>query len=156
MSVQVFERIVSLLENNNIDFSLTVHEPVFTSKEAAIARGGLHRLRFGAKAMILKVDDFFVQCVIPADKMVDLERVKKLFGAERVRLAKPREVVDLTGCAPGSIPPFGNLFGFEVVADPLLSDRIDFSPGVHDKSISMEKKDWLRLVRPRVERVSAS
>jgi len=150
MSQAVFEKIKKLLDDNKIPYELLKHEPVYTSAQAAEMRGkGMEvGMRRGAKAMIFKVDDNFIQCIVPAHKIVDDRKLKKLLNAKKVKLASAEEVLKVTDCEIGSVPPFGNLFNLQVYCDPELSDEIDFNAGLHDTSITMKRKDWEKLVKP--------
>jgi Ala-tRNA(Pro) deacylase len=149
VSSAVFEKIKKLLDENNIKYDVLKHEPVYTSEQAAKMRGkGVEAgLRRGAKAMILKLKDKFIQCIVPAHKIVDLKKVKELVGC-RPELASSEEVLKVTDCEIGSVPPFGNLFGIQVFADPELSEELDFNAGLHDTSITMKRSDWEKVVKP--------
>jgi Ala-tRNA(Pro) deacylase len=150
MSRAVFEKIKKILDDNKIQYYLLNHEPVYTSEQAAKMRGkGIAEgLKRGAKAMIFKVDESFVQCIIPAHKIVDVKKVKELLGAKKIKMATPGEVLQVTDCEIGSVPPFGNLFNLPVYCDPELSDEIDFNAGLHDTSITMKRSDWEKVVKP--------
>ncbi len=150
MSQAVFEKIKQLLEENKIPYKLLKHEPVYTSEQAAMMRGKgvLEGLKRGAKAMIFKVDGKYVQCIVPAHKIVDIKKVKSLLSAKKVKLASAEEVLQVTDCEIGSVPPFGNLFNLQVYCDNELAEEIDFNAGLHDTSMTMKRKDWEKVVKP--------
>lgn len=149
MTRVVFEKVCIFLDGQGFKYEVKSHDAVSTAAQAARARGlgvgGIHR---GSKAMILSVDGKFVQCVVAGDYLVDLAKVKALLNAKEVLLANPKEVEASTGCAPGSVPPFGNLFNLPVYADVNLSPDMVFSTGLHEKSIFMKRVEWERAVRP--------
>jgi Ala-tRNA(Pro) deacylase len=98
-----------------------------------------------------------VVLVFPADLRFDKEKVKTLFGARDVRFATESEVTSLTGGVQvGGVPPFGNLFGLEVVADPKLfeNERIVFNAGDRRFSVAMRSADYDKLVNPMVESIT--
>lgn len=150
MSRAVFDRIKQLLGDNKIHYQLITHEPVYTSEQAAKMRGkGIEEgLKRGAKAMIFKVDEKYIQCIVPAHKIVDIKKVKGLLNAKKIKMATPEEVLQVTDCEIGSVPPFGNLFNIQVYCDPELSEEIDFNAGLHDASITMKRADWEKIVKP--------
>ena len=150
MSQALFEKIKKLLDDNKIRYEILTHEPVYTSEQAAKMRGkGIDvGMRRGAKAMIFKVDDIFIQCIVPAHKIVDQKKIKELLNVKKVKLATPEEVLKVTDCEIGSVPPFGNLFNIPIYCDPELSDEIDFNAGLHDTSITMRRSDWEKIVKP--------
>jgi Ala-tRNA(Pro) deacylase len=155
MSRVVFEKIKQLLDDNKIKYEVLTHEPVYTSEQAAKMRGkgveiGLKR---GAKAMIFKCKDKFVQCILPAHRIVDIKKLKALIGC-RPEMASAEEVLKVTDCEIGSVPPFGNLFNIPVYADPELHEELDFNAGLHDTSITMKRKDWEKVVKPIIADIS--
>ncbi len=146
----VLERLGAALTSAGVLFTHTHHEAVYTSAEAAAIRGvSLHS---GAKALILKGKDDFFMAVLPADLSLDSVRIRKAIGSKRLRFANKDEVFAMTGLAPGSIPPFGSLFGLETVCDERLSenDRINFNAGSHRDSFQISYEDFVGYERPRV------
>jgi len=150
MSKSVFERLQQHLGAAGVDYEVIHHRPVFTSVEAAQVRGT--PLASGAKALVCKADDAFLMFVLPADRKLASGPLRKSRGWRSFRFADRQEVLDLTGLAPGSIPPFGSLFGLATLCDRRLGeqDRINFNAGDHAISISMSYVDYLRAEQPEV------
>lgn len=150
VSKAVFDKIKKLLDDNKIEYKVLIHEPVYTSEQAAQMRGkGIEEgLRRGAKAMIFKVDEKYIQCIVPAHKIVDIKKVKVLLNAKKIKMATPEDVLKVTNCEIGSVPPFGNLFSIPVYCDKELAEEIDFNAGLHDTSITMKRADWEKVVKP--------
>jgi Ala-tRNA(Pro) deacylase len=59
-------------------------------------------------------------------------------------------VAELTGLEPGSIPPFGSLFGLPTYCDPALASEsaINFNAGDHAISIQMTYADYIAGEKP--------
>lgn len=150
MSQSVFERVSELLTAKGISFDVLRHAPVYTSEEAAAVRGT--PLASGAKALICKADERFVMIVIPANLKLASKAVRQSEGIKSLRFASREEVEQLTGLAPGSIPPFGSLFGLPTWCDERLSEhaKINFNAGDHSISISMTYRDYLVAEQPRL------
>jgi len=146
----VFDRIVDLLTRHGADFRVMEHEPVRTSEQAARVRGT--PLERGAKALVLDTGGDLVMAVISAARRTDFGKLKRHLGSRRVQLASAEAVMDRTGCLPGGVPPFGNLFGLRVLMDPSLRavDRIDFNAGERARSMDLRREDYERIVRPEV------
>jgi prolyl-tRNA editing enzyme YbaK/EbsC (Cys-tRNA(Pro) deacylase) len=75
-------------------------------------------------------------------------------GAKAIRFATVGEVASLTnGVQAGGVPPFGNLFSLEVLADPKLfeNEKIIFNAGDRRFSVAMKSKDFKNLVNPKIE-----
>lgn len=147
----VFDQIKSMLDTHGVRYDLREHPPVYTSPDAAAARGC--ELRQGAKSLVLHVDkERYILAVISAVKQADFEKLKQHLGAKKVRLCTPDEALKVTGCTVGSVPPFGNLLNLPTYVDPSLGENeiIAFNPGSHTHSILMRYEDYVRLVKPEV------
>jgi Ala-tRNA(Pro) deacylase len=148
MAATVFERLEAWLCEKAVGFTVLRHEPVYTSEQAAAVRGT--SLASGAKALVLKAGDAFVMAVLPADRKLDSKKARAILGAKNVRFATKEEVEQLTGLQPGSIPPFGSLFGLKTYCDPALAENasINFNAGDHAISVQMSYDDYLRVEAP--------
>jgi Ala-tRNA(Pro) deacylase len=144
----VFERLHDWLGQSGIPFTVLRHEPVYTSEQAAAVRGT--PLASGAKALVVKADDDFLILVLPADRKLDSRKARTALGVKSLRFASREEVERLTGLQPGSIPPFGSLFGLRTCCDPDLSANasINFNAGDHAISIHMAYADYLGAEKP--------
>ena len=154
-------KIIDLLKTDNCWFETFEHKPVRTSEEAAQIRTG-YVLRQGAKAMIVRVkrtesDKKFIMLVLPGDLRFDNAKVKALFNAKDVKFATEQEILELTdGVLVCGVPPFGNLFNLEVVADPKLfeNEKIVFNAGDKSFSIAMMSEDYKKLVKPLISKIA--
>ena len=151
MSEPVFERIEELLNARGVAFEVLRHEPVYTSEEAAEIRGT--PLASGAKALVCKADGRFVMFVIPADRKLASREVRRARRWRKLRFADRDEVQGLTGLEPGSIPPFGSLFGLPTLCDERLGENetINFNAGDHGISVSMRFEDYVRVESPELD-----
>jgi Ala-tRNA(Pro) deacylase len=148
MATSVFERLQAKLNEAGVAFSVSRHQPVFTSEEAAAVRGA--PLASGAKALVVKAGDAFALLVLPADRKLDSKKARTHLGAKSVRFATREEVEQLTGLQPGSIPPFGSLFGLATWCDPDLGANasINFNAGDHTISVQMSYADFVAVEKP--------
>jgi Ala-tRNA(Pro) deacylase len=144
----VFDRLKAWLEQSGVVFSVLRHEPVFTSEQAAAVRGT--PLSSGAKALVLKAGERFIVAILPADRKLDSRKAREGLGVKALRFATKEEVLELTGLQPGSIPPFGSLFGLPTYCDPALADNpsINFNAGDHAISVQMSYADYVAAEKP--------
>ena len=152
--MSAFEKLKSFLDENKVSYEYKEHEEVRTSEEAAKARG--EDIKIGAKAMILKCDDKFIMLVLSAAKKIDSKRVKEILNVKSLRFATPEEVEHLTGCVPGGVPPFANIFGIDLIVDKTIqmNEFMAFNAGERTKSLKLKTADYLRLLKPRIEEFS--
>jgi Ala-tRNA(Pro) deacylase len=150
----VLTRLQRALETAGVGFVHTRHEATYTSAEAAAVRGTSQHS--GAKALIVKAGDDFLMAVMPADLSLDSNGVRKRLKCKRLRFATKDEVADLTGLTPGSIPPFGSLFGLRTICDEALSDneQINFNAGSHTDSFQMSYRDYIAYESPEMVKVA--
>lgn len=156
MSLSVFERVQHLLDANSIAYDVLRHEPVYTSEEAAAIRGT--PLTSGAKALICKGGEEVVMFVLPADRKLASRENRRARKWRKLRFLNREEVLELTGLQPGSIPPFGSLFGLPTLCDERLgeNERINFNAGDHSISVSMSFGDYVRAESPEMGMFAAS
>ena len=150
MESSVFDRLDAWLNGSGVSFTVLRHEPVFTSEQAAAVRGT--PLASGAKALVVKAGEKFLLFVLPADRKLDSRKAREALGVKSLRFASKEEVQNLTGLQPGSIPPFGSLFGLPAYCDPALGDNasINFNAGDHAISIQMTFSDFVTLEKPQM------
>ena len=150
--MSVFDRVCQSLDGRSIPYSVLRHAPVFTSEEAATVRGT--PLASGAKALVCKADERFIMIVLPADRKLASKAVRSSAGIKSLRFASRAEVETITGLAPGSIPPFGSLFGLPTWCDERLAEhsQINFNAGDHAISLSMSYADYLTAEQPQLGR----
>ncbi|HEV3023063.1 MAG TPA: YbaK/EbsC family protein [Pirellulales bacterium] len=142
----VLESIRAFLKYSGVDFVEKHHPPTFTSEESAHARG--EPLAIGAKALVIKTDDRYRLFVLPADRKIDSQAIKRHLGAKKLRFATADELHHLTSLPPGSVPPFGPpILPLELFADEALgrNDRIAFNAGSLTTSIVMPFADYRRV-----------
>jgi len=154
MASCVFERIETFLKQSGASFTVSRHEPVFTSEQAAAVRGT--SLASGAKALVIKAGEKFVHIVLPADRKLDSKKARDVFGVKSIRFASKQEVEQLTGLQPGSIPPFGSLFNLPTYCDPALGENpsINFNAGDHAISVQMSYADYVAVEKPMLTTVT--
>ncbi len=148
-SIGIFTQICNLLDARGIEYSVKLHEPTFTSKESAAARGD--DLSVGGKALVLKLDDRFAVFVIPADRKLASKAIKQALRVRNLRFATPEELMNQTGLVPGSVPPFGRpLFEMDLYVDSAvyLNEQISFNAGDLCKSITLRSQDHRIVASP--------
>ena len=149
MGAKEAEQVQAFLKGLGREFRVVTHEPVFTSEAAAKARG--LELKQGIKAMVMKDGQgAFILGLIAADRRIDLKKLAACAGTGRLSLAKPDEVLKLTGCEVGSVHPFGNLHKLPTYLDVSVKENevVDFNIGLHTHSVIMKANDFVDAVKP--------
>jgi Ala-tRNA(Pro) deacylase len=104
-----------------------------------------------AKTVVLKADNELILAVLPANRVVNMEALKRHIGCRRLELAAESEFKGRFGSSQtGAMPPFGGLFNVPVFCDnSIAADReIEFNAGTHVDTIRMTFTEFVRLERP--------
>ncbi len=145
------KRVKSLLDNAGVSYEMMEHDTAFTSLEVAAATHV--KARELAKAVMLKSSGHTVMAVIPATCKINFDLAESFLKSQDVSLAAEEEFSPLfPDCERGAMPPFGELYGVDVIADEKLAkDReIVFNAGTHHEIMRMSFEDWKNLVKPRM------
>ena len=144
------------LDTHNIAYVVISHSPAYTAQGVA----GLAHIpgKELAKTVIVKLDGKMAIAVIPAKFHIDLLLLRNATNAKSVALASEDEFKDrFPQCETGAMPPFGNLFSLDVLADDSLEKdkEIAFNAGTHRELIRITWEDFKRLAKPKVIRFAA-
>ncbi len=144
-------RVIEFLKSKGVKYKVTKHEPAFTAQGMAAAE---HEPgKYVAKPVIVKADDEYVMCVLPASYKIDLDALKSQLGAKSVALAREKDMGKIfDDCELGAEPPFGNLYDLPTIMDKSLEqdDHIVFQGGTYEEAIRMNMDDYLKLATPKI------
>jgi Ala-tRNA(Pro) deacylase len=150
MGQEESDKLLELFQKESVEYKLFEHEPVHTSEQASKVRNV--ELKSGVKAMVLKTrEGKYLLVDIAADRKIDFAKLEKIV-LKHLRFATRDEVTNVTRCEPGSVHPFGRLFGLETILDKsvLENDRVNFNIGLLTKSVQIPCSDLVRVLRPDV------
>ncbi len=147
----VEERVLACLGRAGVPYRVLDHEAARDSASAAAARGT--PLDIGGKSLCMKLDRGigFAILVVGGDRRIDNAALRRHLRVRRYRFATEAELFDVTGLAPGCVPPFGRpVFDVPLLVDRDTADRerIAFSLGSHTRSVEMATADWLLACSP--------
>ena len=141
------------LDANQVRYLKIEHSPAYTAQEIA-AEVHIPGKQL-AKTVMVKIDGEMTMAVLPADHRINFEKLKGAANAVKVELASESEFGDLfSDCSLGAMPPFGNLYGVDVLVDASLAEdeEIAFNACTHTELIKLSYMDFERLVKPKVLR----
>jgi Ala-tRNA(Pro) deacylase len=151
--MSVVPTVQEFLRRANVPYTVFPHVRAFTAQEEAAVTHVPGRA--WAKAVICFIDGEPIQAVVPADLVVDLDRLAIVAGATSIRLADEEELRWLyPDCERGAMPPLGPLYRQMVYADEALADddEIVFNAGTHGDAIRMRFDDFEAIAHPIVGR----
>ena len=150
MGQEESDKLLDLFQKELVEYKLFDHEPVYTSEQASKVRNV--ELKSGVKAMVVKTrESKYLLVDLAADRKIDFAKLEKIVPeSKHLRFATRDEVINATRCEPGSVHPFGRLFGLDTLLDNsvLENDRVNFNIGMLTKSVQISTRDLVRVLRP--------
>ena len=145
------KRLIDCLDENKANYEILRHPEAITAQR--IAEAEHVKGRHHAKVVMLKSGGQHLMAVLPAEHLIDLEKVATFFGKD-VSFESEQEFESLfPDCAVGAMPPFGSLYGVPTYVDKSLAeeDYIVFEAGTHTEAIKLSYHDYEKIVKPHVE-----
>ncbi|WP_256758127.1 aminoacyl-tRNA deacylase [Cohnella sp. WQ 127256] len=100
--------VVTLLEELKIDYEFINHEITIKSAQEGADYFGIE-IGQTAPTLILKSGMDYYAMIISGDYgKIDFEMLKEILKIDEIRLAKPKEVEQITGCVVGSVALIGH------------------------------------------------
>jgi Ala-tRNA(Pro) deacylase len=141
------QRLEEFLASRHATYERVAHPAAVTAQEQAAVMHVPGRSL--AKVLIVKERDGLVMAIVPAAAELDLDRLKGLIGHGDLRLASVEEIrAAVPDCPPGSIPPFGALYGLRAFIDRSLLGvpEVTMPAGDPASAIRMRFSEFERLV----------
>ena len=139
------------LTEQGVPFEMREHPPAYTAQEvAAEEHVSGNKL---AKSVVIRADENYALCALPASYKLDMEKVAGAMHAQTVRLADETEMASLfPDVEVGAEPPFGNLWDLPTLVDSHLTEdeEIVFQAGTHRQAIRMRFADYESLTHPTI------
>ena len=149
--MSIAKKIAKFLQTEQVSYQHLEHPVAYTASEIA-GQQHVPGSQF-VKSVIVKADNNYVMCVLPAIHLVDFDKLKKLLKAKDVQIASEEELSTLfPDYELGAEPPFGNLYGLPMFVDRYLegNEEIIFNAGTHTDTIRMHFLDFKKLTNPTV------
>lgn len=144
----IAEKVKDYLDQKHVAYQILEHSLAFTAMEIAGAQHIPGKQLI--KAVIVKADNKYLMCVLPSDRMINFDSLKKITQSKDIFLASEAELKKLfPGYEIGTEPPFGDLFGLEVFVDRTVSENeeIVFNAGTHTDTVKIKYCDFKKLTK---------
>lgn len=97
------DQLTAILTRKQVNYEIIEHSEQINTAQEGAAFFGIH-IGQTASTLILKTDKGYYSLIISGDHgRVDLESMKELLQVQEIKLAKPKEVEQVTGCKVGSV-----------------------------------------------------
>jgi Ala-tRNA(Pro) deacylase len=148
-------KVKDYLDKAKVKYKVLEHDTAYTAQEVAAATHVKGKEL--VKAVMVKTDGKMLMVVMPSTRKLDFELLKKTLKAKDTALASEEEFGPLfPDCEVGAMPPMGNLYKVDVIADESLADdeEIVFRAGTHHDIIKISYDDFQKLEKPKLAKIT--
>ena len=144
------KKIKTYLDKQNIDYEEIAHKTVYTAYDAALTLK--KELKEIAKNLIVKADNTYALVIVPADKRLDLNKIKKALKAKKISIPDEKVIVRVLKIKPGAVSSFGKLHKLEILVDKAMTGtkKAIFSTGSLSDSVLIKVKDFIQMEEPKM------
>lgn len=144
----------SFLKNLNVEHKIFLHGETYSAEKASKELG--ISLEHVAKTVVFineKKEPLIV--VVPGDHKVNQDKLAKMLGFKKLRLATREEVLNHTGYEAGAVPPVGHMKQIPAVADETLlsKEKVYAGGGAVNATLEISPADIVRLLKAKVMRI---
>lgn len=139
------------LDEHQFAYEVITHMGAITAQEVAETQH-LPGKPMAKAVMVKKANGTPTMLVLPASRQVNFDKLRRILGMA-AELEPANEFRALfPDCETGAEPPFGHLFGVDMLVDSALTEdeEIVFNAGSHWQTVKMRYADYARLVKPGV------
>lgn len=149
-------KVKKYLDSKGVDYEELAHKTVYTAYDAAQTLK--KQLKEIAKTILVEADKTHALVVLPADKKIDMEKLKKALGAKKISIPNEKVMIKVLKIKPGTLSSFGRLHNLEVVVDKAMlgAKKVVVSTGSFTDSVFMKVKDFVQSEEARLANVAMS
>ena len=143
----ISQKAIKFLEEARVKYELIKHRVVYTAYDKAATLKVPQKIV--GKTLLMKLDKDLVLVLIPANKNLDKNKLRKVVKAKKVDFVSERIMKNkLKGVKVGAIPPFGILWKLSVFADRgfMKNPKIIISAGYYNMSIKISPVNLKKLL----------
>jgi Ala-tRNA(Pro) deacylase len=141
------QKIIKFLNKSKIKYQTIEHRTVYTAFDKAATLKVSPKII--GKTLVVKLDRLPALVLIPANKILDKQKLKKIAKVKSVDFIKETWMKkNLKGVKVGAVPPFGNLWQLQTFIDKTLlrEQKIIFNSGDYNFSIKTSPANLKKLI----------
>lgn len=135
------QKLIKLLDKNKVKYEKIEHRIVYTAYDKAQTLKVPEKMV--GKTLVMKLDKKVALILIPANKNLDKNKLKKVAKVNKVDFVKEAWMKkNLKGVKVGTVPPFGAFWGLPTFIERnlLLQPKIIVNSGDYNFSIRLKPK----------------
>jgi Ala-tRNA(Pro) deacylase len=143
--------VTDFLGSRGVWFETLLHRPAASATKLA---GSVHIPGHKVfKTVLVRTGGGFVLAVLPSTKRIVLDRLAEVLQVDpvQIRLATDADLYRVfQDCEPGSVPPFGHLYGLRTVIEECLSEEVEivFGTNIRHQGLRMRFLDYEAIEAP--------
>jgi len=141
------QKLIKFLDSNKIKYEVIKHRTVYTAFDKAATLRVPPKIV--GKTLVIKLEKSPALVLIPANKNLDKQKLKKIAKAKNIDFIKEAWMKkNLKGIKIGTVPPFGNLWKLPTFADKGLfrNPKIIINGGEYTFSIKIKAGDMKKII----------
>lgn len=152
------EKLLLILDADNVGYQLYEHPPVYTTEEAAEHCAHIPGVHVKNLFLRNKKKTAYWLVTVREDKRVDLFVLGEIFNEGRLSFASHSDLTTMLGVQPGSLTPLAiindqeNRVKLFIDNDLLTEKHINIHPMENTATISVKASDLLRFIEGRHQR----
>ncbi len=138
-----FKKTIDALKTQKIPHELIKHPPIKTVEEGLVYLG--ITADYGVSTLIFESEKGLIAVLRRDDHQIDLEKIKSMLEVTKIRLCKPAEVLEITGCEVGYVSPYNP--GMKVLMDNSILDKdfVYLGTGNPEYDLKIRPKDLVKF-----------
>lgn len=150
--MEVIEKVLTRLDNLNIDYQLIKHKPVYTIDE--INQINEIDISFVLKNLFLTDDkkQHYYLVLLKNDQQLDLKKLRKVLKSRRLTFASEEDLNKYLGLKKGAVSPLGILNDHDKIVDVIIDKEIEkmikigIHPNINTATIYLSFTDLLKVI----------
>ncbi|WP_263081787.1 YbaK/EbsC family protein [Endozoicomonas sp. Mp262] len=143
----IFQNVIQLFNQAQVNYQSWDHEPILDFEADARVAKTLNWTAAPTKSLFLRLrDGRHAIFMTHRDQRMDSKKVKTLLGS-RPSVCSDEEMIEVLGCVPGAVCPFGLPDSVSLVIDRELMNyqELMFTPGYPEKTFAYAAEALPRL-----------
>jgi Cys-tRNA(Pro)/Cys-tRNA(Cys) deacylase len=136
------------LDELRIPHELHIHEKPLRSLQQAAQERGLEPSQIIRSLLFRCEDESYVLVLMAGPHKVNWPKLRRYLGVSRITTATSKQVLEVTGYAPGAVSPFGLANPIRILADRsiLTYEKISLGAGIPNAGVILKREDLLHAL----------
>ena len=138
------------LDQAGIPYRFFRHPGQVRSLEQAAAERGQQPQQVIRSIVFRLEQDEYLMVLAAGPEQISWAALRKYLGMSRLTMAKPEEVLQVTGYQTGAVSPFGLPQPMRILADPGIfkPDEVSLGAGIRNATVILQREDLQRALGP--------